>query len=91
MFQPDPNQWPMGVSHTILPPHFVGGVAPSRHEVALAAYVEKQAVQRAAIVAKQTNPKNTQRLWANLFLAARRVARAVWQPQHSRRLRSALK
>jgi hypothetical protein len=85
MFQPDPNQWPsMGMFTNILPPHFLGGVAPLRHDVALAAYLEKQAAQRAAIIAKQPNPKATQRLWGILSQAARRLAGAVWHPRNGR-------
>jgi hypothetical protein len=68
----------------ILPPHFLGGVAPSRHDVALAAYLEKQAAQRAAIVAKQPNLKAAQRPWGILSQAARRLAGAVWHPHHGR-------
>jgi hypothetical protein len=51
MFQPDANQWPMGFFHTVLPLHFTGGVAPSRHEVALATYLEKQAAHCEAAAA----------------------------------------
>src|SRR5688572_22421918 len=81
MFQPDPTQWPMGISHSILPPHFIGGVAPSRYDVALAAYLEKQAAQRAAIAAKQPRQQITRRLWSTLSQAARHVAATVWQPR----------
>jgi hypothetical protein len=77
MFQPDPNQGPIGISHSILPPHFIGGVAPLRHDRELAAYLEKQAAQRAAVAARQPS------LWAILLQAARRAA-AAWPPQHGR-------
>jgi hypothetical protein len=90
MLQSDPSQWPMGISHSILPPHFIGGVAPSRQDVALAAYLEKQAAQRAAILAIQANPKTNQLLWGILLQVARRAAGAVWRPQH-RHFESALK
>jgi chaperone modulatory protein CbpM len=35
MFQPDANQWPMGFFHTVLPPHFTGGVSPQQEAGAL--------------------------------------------------------
>lgn len=84
MFQPDPNQWPMGIFHTMLPPHFLGGVAPSRHDVALAAYMEKQAAQRAANSTEQPSTQITRSLWGALHSAARRLAAAVWHPHHGR-------
>jgi len=46
MVQPDPNQWPIRISPDVLPPRFRGGVAPSRYEVALTTYIEKQAAHR---------------------------------------------
>ncbi len=90
MLQSDPSQRPMGISHSILPPHFIGGVAPPRHDVAPAAYLEKQTAQRAAILAMQANPKGTQLLWGMLLQVVRRAAGAVWRPQHSH-FESALK
>jgi hypothetical protein len=84
MFQPDPNQWPVGIFHFILPPHFIGGVAPSRHDVALAAYLEKQAAQRAELSGERQNPKMTRPLWGLLSQAARRLAAAGRHPHHGR-------
>jgi hypothetical protein len=84
MFQPDPNQRPMGTFHFILPPHFIGGVAPSRDDVALAAYLKKQAAQRAELSGERQNPKITRPLWGLLSQAARRLAGAVWHPHHGR-------
>jgi hypothetical protein len=46
MLQSDLSQWPMGVSHSILPPHFIGGVARSRHAVALGDRGERPAARR---------------------------------------------
>ena len=80
MFQSDPNQWPMGISHSILPPHFIGGVAPQRHDLALAAYLEKQAAQRAAILARQASEQANQRTWDILLQMVRRAA-ISWRPQ----------
>jgi len=80
MLQQDPNQWPMGISHSILPPHFIGGVAPSRHDVALAAYVEKQAAQRA----ERQSPQIPNPLWDVLSQVAHRLAGAMWHPHHGR-------
>ncbi len=95
MFQPDQDQWPMGAFHTILPPHFLGGVAPSRHDVALAAYLEKQAAQRAAISARRPSPEIAKHLRKVLFETACRLAGVVWQSQHGRfgtgRLNSGMK
>jgi hypothetical protein len=76
MIQPDPNQQPMGFFHTMLPPHFVGGVAPSRHDVALAAYLEKQAAQRAAVSGEQRSSRIAMRLWGTVDQVARRLADA---------------
>jgi hypothetical protein len=70
----DPNQQPMGFFHTMLPPHFVGGVAPSRHDVALAAYLEKQAAQRAAVSGEQRSSTIAMHLWSAMDLVARRLA-----------------
>ena len=90
MLQSDPSQWPEGISHSILPPHFIGGVAPSRHDVALVAYLEKQAAQRSATLETQANPKTSQFLWGMLLQMARRAVGAVWRPQQSH-FESALK
>jgi hypothetical protein len=81
MFQPDPSHWPMGFLHTMLPPHFLGGVAPSRHDVALAAYLEKQVAQRLATSAGQLNLKVTMRLWGKM---AHRLTGTVWHTQLGR-------
>jgi hypothetical protein len=83
MFQPDPYQRRMGISHSILPPHFIGGMTRSRHDAALAADVEQQAAQRAAIAALQAKGKVRQILWSVLVQAVRRAAGVVWRP-HSR-------
>lgn len=72
----DPNQQPMGFFHTMLPPHFAGGVAPSRHDVALATYLEKQAAQRAAVSAEQRSSTIAMHLWSAMDLVVRRLARA---------------
>ncbi|HKP22970.1 MAG TPA: hypothetical protein VJV39_03850 [Dongiaceae bacterium] len=94
MLQSDPSERPVGISHSILPPHFIGGVARSRHDATLAASLEKQAVQRAAILARQPSQTADQLLWRILLQVARRAA-AVWWPQHGcfeiDRPRSALK
>jgi hypothetical protein len=83
MFQPDPHHRHTGISHSILPPHFIGGMARSRHDAALPADVGQQAAQRAAIAASQAKGKVRQLLWSILIRAARRAAGSVWQP-HSR-------
>jgi len=92
MFQPDPNQWPAGASHSILPPHFIGRVPPLRRDAALALDLETQMAQCAAMAAKR---KAARHLWRMLFRAARRAAGAVGQAQHGRfglgHLRGALK
>ena len=84
MFQPDPNQWPVGIFHFILPPHFIGGVAPSRHDVALATNLEEQTDQRAELSRKRQNPKINRPLWGLLSQSARRLAGAIWHPFHGR-------
>jgi hypothetical protein len=84
MLQQDPNQWPMGISHSILPPHFIGGVAPSRHDVALAAYVEKQAAQCAEMSEERQSPKIPNPLWDVLSQVVHRLAGAIWHPHHCR-------
>lgn len=84
MLQQDPNQWPMGISHSILPPHFIGGVAPSRHEVALAAYVEKQAEQRAEMSEERQSPKIPNPLWDVLSQVVHCLAGAVSHAHHGR-------
>ena len=80
MFQPDPRQRRMGISHSILPPHFIGGMARSHHDVALPADVEQQAAQRAAIAASQAKGKVRQLLWSVLVQAVRGAAGVVWRP-----------
>lgn len=84
MLQQDPNQWPKGISHSILPPHFIGGVAPSRHDVALTAYVEKQAAQRAEMSEERHNLKIPNPLWDGLSQVVHRLAGAIWHPHHGR-------
>jgi hypothetical protein len=84
MFQPDPNHWSMGMLTNILPPHFLGGVAPLRHDVALAAYLEKQAAQRAETPLERQNPKIIKPLWDVLSQTVRRLAGVVWHPHHGR-------
>ena len=90
MLQSDPRRCPTAMSHSILPPHFIGGVAPSRDDVALAANLEKQAAQRTATRETQANPKTSQVLWDMLLQVAGRATSAVWRPQHSH-FESALK
>jgi hypothetical protein len=84
MFQPDPSEWPLGFFHTILPPHFTGGMAPTRHERSLAACLENQAAQREAAVAKQPDLTNAMHLCGVLYQAACRLAGAVWHPRRGR-------
>jgi len=43
MFQSSPEFWPIGSSASATPSQLRGGIAPLRHELALANYVEKQA------------------------------------------------
>jgi hypothetical protein len=84
MFQTGANHWPMGFFHAVLSPHFTGGVAPSRHDVALAAYLEKQAAHCEAAAAEHLDLKITMRLRGLLYQAARCLAGAVWHPQLGR-------
>jgi hypothetical protein len=84
MLQQDPNQRPMGISHSILPPHFIGGSAPSRHDVALAAYVEKQTAQRAEMSEERRSPQIPNPLWDVLSQVVHRLAGAMWHPHHGR-------
>jgi hypothetical protein len=74
----------MGISHSILPPHFIGGVVPSRHDVALAAYLEKQAAEGAEAPDERQNLKITKPLWGVFSQAAHRLAGAIWHPHQGR-------
>jgi len=84
MFQTGANHWPMGFFHAVLSPHFTGGVAPSRHDVALAAYLEKQAAHCEAAAAEHLDLKITMRLRGLLYRAARCLPGAVWHLQLGR-------
>jgi hypothetical protein len=82
MFQPDANQWPMGFFHTVLPPHFTGGVAPSRHVVALAAYLEKQAAHRGGAPGPEDhNASSEPPVSGGPLSGRRRLAPAAWALQ----------
>lgn len=48
MFQVDPGLWPIRTDGGDTPGELRGGVAPLRHELALANYLEKQAKLRSA-------------------------------------------
>jgi hypothetical protein len=83
MFQRDPNQRPMGIFHFTLPPHFIGGIAPSGHDVPPAC-LGKQAAQRAEPSGEQHDAKITRPFWGLVSQAARRLAGAVWHSHHGR-------
>jgi hypothetical protein len=82
MFLPDPDQWRMGFLHTTLPPHFLGGVAPSRHDLALAGYMEEKTAHREATSETQPGTNEAMRLWRFVYRQAHRLAGAVCHPQH---------
>jgi hypothetical protein len=48
MFNPDSTDWPTGHVDLWEAPRPRGGVAPLRHDLALARYLEKQAAHRAS-------------------------------------------
>lgn len=48
MFQPNPANWPIRYADSGQPQQQCGGVAPLRHDIALARYLEKQAAHRAS-------------------------------------------
>lgn len=83
MFQPDPHQWPKGRFPGMLPPHFLGGVAPSRHDVAHAAHVEKQAAHGAAL-AEHARSQITIGLRDAVLRMGRRLSGAARHLQHGR-------
>ena len=60
MFQQDLNWRPMGLFHTILPPHFIGRLTPSRHDVERHIYQEKQAAQRVESARRAAEPEHHQ-------------------------------
>lgn len=78
MSQPDPNRRPMGL-HAVLPPHFISGFAPSRHDVALPADHEKAELPGERLNSTITNP-----LWDVLSQAAHRLAGPIWHPHRGR-------
>lgn len=80
MFQPDPNRRATGF-HIILPPHFIGGVAPSRCGVKLPADPEKLLAELAG---ERLNSNIPNPLWDVLSQAAHRLAGAVWRPHPGR-------
>ena len=85
MFQPDRNQWPIQIYPGAISPPFRGGVAPLRYEVALSAYIEKQAAQRRASAAQHTAPTITRNSWRVILeTAALRLTGVVWHPEDRR-------
>jgi len=85
MFQPDPNQWPIQTYPDAISSQFRGGVAPSRYEVALSAYIEKQAARRRTPAARHIAPTITRHLWRAILEAATlRLNGAIWSPKDRR-------
>jgi hypothetical protein len=70
MFQPDPNQWPIQIYPDATSPQFRGGVAPSRYEVALSAYIEKQAARRRTPATQHPAPTIARHFWRVILEAA---------------------
>src|SRR5262245_29416094 len=73
MFKPDPNQWSIQMVSDTSSLRFKGGVAPSRHEVALAANIEKQSAHRHSPAAQQEIPLITTGLRRYLEMARRLI------------------
>jgi hypothetical protein len=85
MFQSDQNQWPIQIYRGAISPPIRGGVAPLRYEVALSAYIEKQAARHRMSAAQHTAPIIT-RNFSRLILEAAvlRLTNAVWHPEDRR-------
>jgi hypothetical protein len=85
MFQPDRSQRPIQIYPSAISPPFRGGVAPLRYEVALSAYIEKQAARRRTPAAQHTAPTIARNFWrVVLEAAALRLTDAVRHPEDRR-------
>lgn len=77
MFQPDSAAWPSRSVVAGTAPRLRGGVAPSRYDVALTSYIEKQAAHRESVARDLGTWRMAPAILAPIALGSRVALRAL--------------